>query len=543
MNKMSFMIKNLGLRIWTLWSLIALLLSSTTISSYGQVSQPHRYEKIQKRSDEFYTIIPLKDEGIALLQERDKYEGSKRIWSLILLDTALTEKRTTDFQVEARHNLVGHEYTKGHVYLLYRTGDTNKNNLELFDFDVSSGEQRGYYEIKPELDFKLTHFIKAGSNMVFGGYVSKDPVVLIYELATKLIKVVPGFFQKDNELVDLRANQNQTFNTVVIDRSTRTEKKLVFRTFNDLGEMLLEDVVDIDDSKSLQTSITSTLEGDELMVLGTYGARQSKQSLGFFALPVDPFNEQKIRYMDFSQLQHYLDGLKPARVKRIKESAEKAIAAGRNTEWADYVMPYKIEENKNGFLLLAEVYERSSSMSQYNNPYGSPMYGGYSSPYYYNPYMPYYYYPSRMYRPYNFGNNVKNTEEIRTTEAVLLSLDSKGNLLWDQSLKIKDAKRSSLEQISDFHLSKGDVYFLFRDKENELKVKKIEIDNNEASDSTIQIKLSQPFDEYRSEREELGIKKWYDNVFYAWGYQTIRNINNKDDRVRDVFYINKIVVH
>jgi hypothetical protein len=524
-----------------LMPLVILLFILTSISGFGQISQPNRYEKKQKYSEEFYTIIPMKEEGIALLREKDKYKGNKQIWELIFLDTLLQEKHTTEFEVEMRHNLVGHEYTPGRVCFLFRTGDTNKNNLELFDFDIS-GQQKGYYEIKPELDFKLTHFSKAGDNLVLGGYVSKDPVVLIYEPATNHIKVVPGFFQKDNELVDLRVNQNQTFNSVVIDRSTKTEKKLVFRTFDQTGEMLLEDVVDIDDKKSLQTSITSALEREELMVLGTYGGRQSKQSIGFFALPIDPFGDQKIQYIDFSQLKHYFDYIKPARAKRIKENATEDIQAGRNPDYADYVMPFKVEENKKGFILLAEVYLPTTNFSQYNNPYGNPMYGSY--PYsYYNPYMPYYYSPSRMFRPYSYGNNVKNTDEIRTSEAVVLQIDPKGNIVWDQSIKIEDVKRSTLEQVSDFHQKQDSIFFIYRNKDNELKVKKIEIENNEVSDFKVEVKLSEPFDEFRSERNEYGVRKWYGNSFYTWGYQTIRNVNNKEDRVRDVFFINKIVVH
>jgi hypothetical protein len=63
-----------------------------------------------------------------------------------------------------------------------------------------------------------------------------------------------------------------------------------------------------------------------------------------------------------------------------------------------------------------------------------------------------------------------------------------------------------------------------------------------AKESSQKIRLSDPADEIRSENEsEDGIKHWTGNTFYMWGYQTIRNVH-KDDRVRDVFYINKVVV-
>jgi hypothetical protein len=524
--------------IYTIPLLAACLLTEI---SFSQISQPHRYEKKQKGSDDYFTIIPAMDEGLVLLRSKDKYNGNKNIWELIYLDTALRETRSLEFEVSNKNNLAGYEYVKGELYLLYRIGDTNKNSLELIQFTMS-GVEVARFEISPELDFKLTHFNKAGPNIVLGGYVSKEPVILIYELATKLIRVVPGFFQKENELVDLRINQNQTFNTVIIDRSAKSEKKIVFKTFDTHGKMLLDDIVAIDDIKSLQSCLTSTLERDELMVLGTWGDRQAKQSVGFFTLVIDPFHDQKINYINFSTLDHFMDYMKPARAKRIKESTEKDIQAGRNPDFANYVMPFRMEENKKGFFVLAEVYTQSGGTSQLNNPYVNPMYGT-MSPYLYNLYMPYssFYYP-RMYRPYYYNGSQKSAFEFQTTEAVLLAIDADGKLLWDQSMEIEDVKRSALEQTSEFYYSGQDVVFFYKAPENELRIKTIDLDNTDVSTNTEKLRLLDPQDEFRSERNESGLKKWYGNAFYVWGYQTIRNLKNKEDRVRDVFYVNKIVV-
>ena len=131
--------------------------------------------------------------------------------------------------------------------------------------------------------------------------------------------------------------------------------------------MLMEDIVPIDDNKSLLASMTSTLEREELVVMGTWGNRQSKQSIGFFTLAIDPFNEQKIQYLDFAHLSHFMDYMKPARAKRIKENSERDIQAGRNPAFANYVMPFKIEEYKTGFLLMAEVYDPLGNTSPNSN--------------------------------------------------------------------------------------------------------------------------------------------------------------------------------
>jgi hypothetical protein len=80
-------------------------------------------------------------------------------------------------------------------------------------------------------------------------------------------------------------------------------------------------------------------------------------------------------------------------------------------------------------------------------------------------------------------------------------------------------------------------------KESELKLKVIGLEDNQVSENTIKVKTSDPQDEIRSDKEfEGGVRQWMPGSFFVWGYQTIKN-TTKADRVRDVFYINKVVVN
>jgi hypothetical protein len=523
---------------YTFKACLSAILIFVSFYSNAQLMQTHRFESKQKMNDEYYSIIPLKHEGLALLREKNDYEGGMQLWECVLLDSALNERKKLMLKIEPRYPLIGYEYVQNRLYLLYRMGEHNKNHLELIELDISNATEVKRFEIQPELDFRITHFNKVGRSMVLGGYVSNEPAVLIYKMDDNQINVVPGFFQKDNELVDVRVNENQTFNVLVIDRSTRAERKIIFKTFDETGKNLLEDIIPIEDDRSLQTSISSTLQREDMMVLGTWGDRTGKQSTGFFSIPVDPFGEQKINYITFGQLDHFTDYMNPKRAAKIKENAKDAAVEGRKPNFATYVVPYKIEESEEGFLMLAEVYHPSSNSSPYFN---SP----YSNPYAFNPYMynPFWgYYPGmRMYRP-SYGNSARNVDEIKSYSSILVAFDANGKPKWDQSLTLDEIKKPSLEQVSDYYFGKREVTFLYK-KESELKVKTINVSNGEAKESTEKIKLLDPQDEVRNEREfEEGVKHWYENNFYVWGYHTIRNVNNKDDRTRDVFYINKIVV-
>lgn len=514
------------------------ILLSISSASFGQVSQTSRYEREQKNSEDYFNVISLKEDGLALFRERDKYKNSNKVWELILLDTALQERSVIELEINDRYKMVGYEIGPEYLYFLYRTGETTKNDFELVTVDLTSKEIVKN-QIKPELDFKLTHFIKAGNNFVFGGYVSNEPAIVLYEVAAKQLRVIPGFFQKDTELVDLRTNQNQTFNTVSIDRGSKDNRKLILRTFDETGKQLLEDIVPIDEQRSLQTGISSALEREDLAIMGTWGERNSKQSTGFYFLEVNPFQEQKIKYVDFGQLDHYLDYLNPKRAERIKQNSRDDAAAGRIPNYLNYVMPYEVTEYEHGFLLLAEVYSPVSNV----NPY-------YTNPYYYNPYYspygfyPYgYYYPGlgRMYRPYMYNGASRNTNDVRTAETVLLSFGSDGKVNWDHSIKLDEKKMPGLEQVTDYCIVNNQLYFMYK-KESELKLKVIGLDNDEVSENTVKVQTNDPQDEIRSDKEfEGGVRQWMPDSFFVWGYQTIRN-TTKEDRVRDVFYINKVVV-
>lgn len=509
-------------------------------SARAQVLQPSRFEKQQKNSDDYYNVIPLKEDGLALFRERDKFKNSNRIWELIFLDTLLQEKKSLDLEIKERNKMIGYEVHNDHLFFLFRTGETNKNDFELVDLTFS-GEEMSRHIIKPDLDFKLTHFSKAGNSLALGGYVNNEPAVVLYDLGTKGLKVVPGFFQKDTELVDLRVNQNQTFNTVLIDRSSRDNRKLVLRTFDETGKQLLEDVVPIEEDRSLITGITSMLEREELVILGTWGERNAKQALGFYAITVDPFSDQKIQYFDFGQLKHYLDYLSPKRAQRIKDNAKEDAAANRLPGYTNYVMPFKIVEYKKGFLLLSEAYSPVSNMNAYSsNPY---YYSPFYTPYGYGPYWPGgYYYPGmgRMYRPAMYGPNMRNSDDIKSLQTTVVAFNSDGKVMWDESFKLEEIKMPGVEQVADFNLADDRVFFLYK-KESDLKVKTIFLSDGESQESLEKIKASEDLDEIRSEKEyEGGVRHWYKDAFYVWGYQTIRN-NTKEDRIRDVFYINKVV--
>ena len=324
-----------------------------------------------------------------------------------------------------------------------------------------------------------------------------------------------------------------------MERDAKAKKKLVVRTYDANGVLLVDDIIAIDDNKTIIEAISSALVHDELVVMGTWTYGSTGQAAGIFSVIVDPFNEQKVNYYDFAQLNHFLDYLKPKKAAKIKAKAEWRKSVGKLPEFRTHLYPVKIEENKVGFRLLAEVYDPPTNY--YNlrstSPYGYNPYNSYS-PYGYSPYGIYRYNNSPYGYPYS--SNFANGNDTRMIHSSLLFFDDHGKLVADQSLKYPVIKLESKEQVSDY-LNLGTRTVMVCKQEKEIVTQINEPDGTVIQTEKIKPALKNPQETVRSESQEnSAIRFWFGRYFYVYGYHTIKDETEKTSR--DVFYINKIRV-
>lgn len=506
------------------------LLTSVTLEAQVRFQQPYRFEMEVKPSEEGITVISLKKEGLAVVQDINKYSQGKKKWRLEVIDTALNSLWSTELELELRQVLVGFEYSPQHLYLVFREGDSDMYNLNLVNIQL---KDRMYQvdKIKFELNFRLTHFTIAGSSAIFGGYVASEPAVLLYNQSSDKPKVLPGLFIKDITLLDIRANQNQSFNVLLAERKGKDDKNLVVRTYDQDGNLLIDDVIHFDPRYSILSGLTSALELDEMVILGTYGGNNERQALGVFSVVVDPFSEQNVNYTDFASLRHSLDYLTPAKAVKVREKAQRQKTQSQIPDYKALVSPMRIEERSNGFYLLLEMYNQSSSFDlnpyspyYYNAPYYTRNYSSYNAPYLYNyPYSP-----------------VRNPT-VSMLEAMVIQFGMRGQVLRDASLKMEDIRQSSLEQVGDFAFSGDSVFIAYRKESDVYHISTTgELEERPAVSQT-RITLKDQYDALRDEvKEEGSLRFWYDDHLFVWGFQTIKNITKEENKTRHVFYVNKI---
>jgi hypothetical protein len=381
----------------------------------------------------------------------------------------------------------------------------------------------------------MTHFTVAGKNALFGGYIINEPAVLLYDASSEHPKVLPGLFISDMTLLDVRTNQNQSFNVVLTERKGKENKHLIVRTFDSDGNQLMDDIIAIDSRYAVLTGVTNALERDEMIIVGTYGEGMGKQAMGFYSVVVDPFNEQAVTYTDFASLAHFLDNLSPRKSEKIKSKAQQQRAQGHLPDYRTYVVPFRIEERANSFYLLAEQYYPTSSLS--NSP------TGYYNPYSYG-YMPYGLSPS-MSRSYNspYLYNNSRTSDVHMTQSLVVELSPQGKIIKDASMKLEDVKQHGLEQVADFTVVHDSIFLVYK-KESEIQYQEEagDMDEKPLVKST-KIRLLTEHDVLRHESENEGETRfWYDHHFYVSGYQTIKDATRLTDQTRRIFYVNRLTV-
>jgi hypothetical protein len=522
--------------------LIFFSLFTLTFNLNAQISQPLRYEREHKNSDHEFIVISMNEKGIALVRDTEKYESSRKTWEVIFLDTTLQETWYTKIDVEQRMNILGHDYRNGNIYLIFQEPETAGRSIGLFEFHTDDKSVKQHL-FKPEVNIHFTHFSVLKTKAIFGGYINKEPALLMYDLQDEKARVIPGVFQPNVDLLDVRVNSNDTFNTLLIEGRSAKNKKIVERTFDSNGVMIVDDEIVIEEGKTILEAITSSLIRDELIIAGTWTYGNSKQAAGIFSVVVDPFHDQKINYYDFAMFNHFLDGLKPKRAAKIKAKADWRRSNGKQIEYRSRLTPIRIEETKDGFSFLGEAYEVSTYNSR--NASGYPTY---YSPYnYYNPYGYYPYgfnsMPSRYYNPYNpySTSPFSSSTEVRITDASLVFFDGHGQLTSDQSLHFPEIKLPSKEQVSDFILHNR-ITIMACKSEKEIVVKVAESEGMDSKEERIKPETKNSSETIHSEKEEnTSIRTWYGRYFYIYGYHTLRDASKKTSR--DVFYINKIKVN
>lgn len=488
------------------------------------ILQPNRIEfEVEKDRSDFY-VVPGDTEGILVIEEIA--EGSLvsgGSWKLHMVDTAFNVVWSRDEVVPSVGNLLGYDYFGGKFFLLFSKSRYRSEELVVLELN-SRSEENIVYDITTVFPVSISHFEAVGETLLIGGYANFRPVVISYNINDKKPRVVPGFYDGKNDMLDLVVDKESKFFTAILSERMRNKRSTVrVKTFTESGDLIQDNLLNPGEKKSLLDGASTTFANGLQYLAGTHSRKSPLYSQGFYLSKFINGSQQFNKYYAFADLNNFFNHMKPKRENRIKNRIERKKQKGKVKKFNYRLLVHKILKRDDHYVMIAEAYYPRYS-------YGNTGSSFRSNPGFRN---------NRSYRGYQPYN--PNFLGYKYTHAVVIGFDANCNIVWDHTFKIEDIQSFSLDE-NVMVTSAGDKIVLTYLEENEIR-SKIVSDNEIFEGRTFNpVKLSFEADEVKSRDPRIeGIERWYGNTLFAFGVQNIKNENGVAGKInRRVFYLNKI---
>lgn len=484
--------------------------------SFSQVIQPERIEIEIDRSSNDFVVVSAKDQGLVIFRDTEERDPKgDRLWEFRKYDTSLQEEWKQMLALGPALELRGYDYDKGQLCVLFENGPYMDKDMEMLNMSVQTGDT-ARHSIKRIVPVALSYFEIVGQTVILGGQYNYRPAVVHYDMLTRKIRVLPGIYQNNGELIDIIPNkQDNTFDVLIGELNDDRVKTVTVKAYDQYSNLLQNAPIVTEDKKNLLDAQVSEFDGERQILAGTYGPKRSKYSRGLFVASLEPDGEQHIQYYNYADLDNFFNYMREKRQERIKRRIARKKAKNKKINLNYRMVVHQLVADNGKYILLGEAY-----YPKYNSYYYGGMYGGY--------------FPSR-------GNNTY-FDGYRYTHAIAVCFSENGQILWNHAFKLDDVRSMELKQLVHVNVQNDKVVLMYS-CDGEIRTKVVE-DSGKVDDSvTSPIKLANENDEikHKDDQEIEGLQQWYDQYFYVHGTQDIRNkMNSSVDPNRKVFFINKV---
>lgn len=483
-------------------------------TSNAQIVQPSRFELAMKDSEEHPTLVSAEELGLLLFRESLEKAGKRmKRWEFFSLDTALIMRWTRLYDIDVDYKLLGYAYNKEQISLLFRDGYTPKDDFVIINMDVLSGDTL-HYKVKSLVPMTaLTHFEVVGDAALIAGMINYRPTIVHYDFESGKSKVIPGIYKGESELLELKVDpRTATFNVLIAEKTLDRLFTVTLMSFNDEGVLLQNTKLQPKEDKSLIFAGSTPFKEEEIMVTGTYSHKRSSYSRGIFIAKVDELGDHNIAYYSYAEMENFFKYTSARREARIKRKIERKRIKGKKAKFNYRMLVRDVIEKEGNYIMIGEAfYPRYSNNSSYR---------GYFDPF-----------------PYSRGDNFLG---YKFTHAIVIGFDSEGKMLWDNSFEINDVERYDLDEVVNVGIEEDKIVLLYL-YDGVIRSKIIKDGEVLEGKSSDDIKLSDENVIVKDNYDEYGgMDNWYDDNFYAYGIQRIRNKGSYTAFGRKVFFINKI---
>lgn len=492
-----------------------LLLFFTATNCWGHPQQADRFEMVlTANEEEDFKVVSAQVNGLMI--HHRIIEPQMDQLEIIRIDTSLQEVWRKKIPLGKDIGLVKAQIRDETLFILFENLSNQIANFYIVKISVKDGEHL-VYEIKNVIPFSPTEFVLSSGAAFIGGYFNYRPLIVHFNFSSLQSRILPGFFNEPGELTQIKSYDDGTTEVIVSTNNFQRKRNLWMRTYNEVGEIIKTTILQGNDKNNLIFGRSIRMENGQQLVVGAYG-RQKQYSRGIFVAQVNPQGEYTIQYTDYGDLHHFFNYLKANRERKIKNRIERKRIKGKKAKFNYRFMVHEIIKKDNQYIMLGEAFYPRYAYP--NNPYGRSL-------------------PQLTNNSFVGGGYTLIGYQY--THAVVIGLNTKGTVLWDNSFEINDVMTPGLEQFVKIKPFENQIVlqYVFNDKIRTKVIRDSEIIEGKTTD-----RISLRFkDDVLKETKEAATKLdyWYGEHLFVYGIQQISNFREISVSAnRKVFFINKI---
>lgn len=506
---------------------------------FAQVQFTHRMEIESTWYEDDFIVMPRREGMVAFRVISEKPQGRKNLFQYFISDFQFTSGEPFTFPFQENSELVGFDLDEDMLYALFQKGPVYNNERYIYEINLKT-KQVLEVSLNSILNLDLQDFLVFNRKAVFMGDFEYRPVIQIFDMATTGVITIPGVFERNANILQLRKDPELNVFDVLMSRRDYYKKKIVtILTYDTNGNKLREVKIDElkDPSMEIVEGLLTSSQDYKQALIGPYGLRRKEAYQGIYFTKINEFGEYENRFYtpsDFPNFYNYLpEKLRERRVRALERNLDK----GKSPPIRNVVVTREVTDLNGSFLVYNDLFVSSSTRymprdGMYANSFYrmNPMMGGLNN--FYNP----------MWMDPRF-RTAHITQQYKFLAAQFIILDSDGKVVWDNMLPLNNFGRSTPSKFGEVSFDGTNLFFMYLDGER-LMLSQFREGELVLEHEPFEIELINERERIRDTRESsLQLMWWYENYYLLTGKQKIR-YQNRDGReeTRDVSFFTKIKV-
>ena len=494
----------------------------------AQIQHERRYQIEFDWKYDDHIVVPNEERGVTLMRMNIEF-GKNYPLEFIHLDKDLKEVWRDTVEVSSRMYFTGYHYLKDKLYVLLQDRPVRKRIKVLrLDYKTKSITE---FETTQIAELFPTEFEVIQNTAVLGGYFEDRPVVFAYDLIEDKVTALPGVYQNNSRLHEVRVNKDSlTFNVLVGNLDEKKDQTVVVNTYDYEGNLVRNYNLITKRDYSLIDGVSSSINDITQVVVGNYGYRSQTMPSGIYINYVDRTGEQSMQYINYAELDKFLVYMNPSRQAKTKANLPKIKEKGREPRYKLQAIARELRESGDRLILHAEYFRPIK---------GSQRIPGSD----FNEFA-----RDQFERDFSRGTN---NEFLRRgdnlpgnfdfTHAYVLAMDLEGKLLWEDSFNLINRDNHPLEMNGNFQWVEDGDYMIFGHYEDKELTAKILDESAETEAFIGPLEVSEEFDKRDEIENSIEVLPWYDDLMLVVGVQIVRP-KDKSKGADRVFFINGVKI-